>query len=234
MDRDQSRLHWLGFGLVLLVTQAVYLQTMTISCPFWDSGEFIATSYILGIPHPPGTPLYVLIGRFFSVLPLFPEIATRVNWLSALASSLTAAFTYLAVVELWWRARRREAGGLAGSEGGSAAGPGRAAAAAGVELDAARVAELTRLTSTASPDCARCFLDRSCARYCPDDCPLVRPFARDPARCARNRRLGAALLARRARGRFTREDAEHVLAHISDVPAASEGAAEPATTGGTP
>jgi len=104
----------------------------------------------------------------------------------------------------------------------------------GVELDAARVAELTRLTSTASPDCARCFLDRSCARYCPDDCPLVRPFARDPARCARNRRLGAALLARRARGRFTREDAEHVLAHISDVPAASEGAAEPATTGGTP
>jgi len=138
MDRDQSRLHWLGFGLVLLVTQAVYLQTMTISCPFWDSGEFIATSYILGIPHPPGTPLYVLIGRFFSLLPLFPEIATRVNWLSALASSLTAAFTYLAVVELWWRARRREAGGLAGSEGGSAAGPGRAAAVAGVELDAAR------------------------------------------------------------------------------------------------
>lgn len=105
---------------------------------------------------------------------------------------------------------------------------------AGVKLDAKRIAELTRLTSTASPDCEGCFLDRSCARYCPDDCPLVRPFARDPARCARNRRLGAALLARRARGRLTREDAEHVLAHISDVPSASEGVAEPATTGGTP
>lgn len=105
---------------------------------------------------------------------------------------------------------------------------------AGVRLDAERIAELTRLTSTASPDCERCFLDRSCARYCPDACPLVRPFARDPARCARNRRLGAALLARRARGRLTREDAEHVLARVGDVPAAPEGAAEPATAGGAP
>ena len=106
MTRDASRLHWLGFGLVMLVTQVVYLQTMTLTCPFWDSGEFIATSYILGIPHPPGTPLYVLIGRFFTLLPLFPQIATRVNWLSALASSLGAAFTYLMVAELWWRCRR--------------------------------------------------------------------------------------------------------------------------------
>lgn len=96
----------------------------------------------------------------------------------------------------------------------------------GVRLDAARVAELTRLTSTASPDCARCFLARRCARYCPDDCPLVRPFVRDRARCQRNRRLGAALLARRARGRFTREDADHVLAHVGDVPDAPEGPVE--------
>ena len=72
---------------MLLVTQVVYLQTMTMTCPFWDSGEFIATSYILGIPHPPGTPLYVLIGRLFTLLPFFPQVAARVNWLSALASS---------------------------------------------------------------------------------------------------------------------------------------------------
>jgi len=41
----------------------VYTLTVTPSIPFWDSGEYIATSFILGIPHPPGTPLYVLIGR---------------------------------------------------------------------------------------------------------------------------------------------------------------------------
>ncbi|MFN8548422.1 MAG: DUF2723 domain-containing protein, partial [Candidatus Eisenbacteria bacterium] len=93
---------------VLLATQIVYLSTMTLSCPFWDSGEFIATSYILGIPHPPGTPLYVLIGRIMTLLPLFPEIATRVNWLSALASSVGCVFAFLVTVEVfrfWERAR---------------------------------------------------------------------------------------------------------------------------------
>lgn len=102
---NPRRLQWLGIGVSFFVTQVVYLLTLTISCPFWDSGEFIATSYILGIPHPPGTPLYVLIGRIFSMIPIFPLVATRVNWLSALASSLTAVFAYLVVVEVHrhWR-----------------------------------------------------------------------------------------------------------------------------------
>ena len=122
MTRVESRLHWLGFGLVLLLTQVVYLRTMTVTTPFWDSGEFIATSYILGIPHPPGTPLYVLIGRLFSLLPLFPLVATRVNWLSALASSLTAAFTYLVAVELWLRLRAGRTGSGPAAGAGSGAG----------------------------------------------------------------------------------------------------------------
>lgn len=50
--RAADRLSWIGAALVLLITQIVYTQTMTITSPFWDSGEFIATSYILGIPHP--------------------------------------------------------------------------------------------------------------------------------------------------------------------------------------
>ena len=118
MTRWEERLHWLFAGLVLLVTQVVYLTTMTLTCPFWDSGEFIATSYILGIPHPPGTPLYVLIGRFFSLLPFFPLVATRVNWLSALASSGTAVFTYLLTVEFWLRMRRGASGGTARGRSG--------------------------------------------------------------------------------------------------------------------
>ena len=35
---------------------------MADTVPYWDSGEFIATSYILGVPHPPGSPLYLIIG----------------------------------------------------------------------------------------------------------------------------------------------------------------------------
>ncbi len=97
----------IGGLIVFLATQVVYLETVTISAPFWDSGEFIATSYVLGIPHPPGTPLYVLIGKLFTMAPI-SEISARVNYLSSLASSLAALFTFLVIVKLvrsWWRGR---------------------------------------------------------------------------------------------------------------------------------
>jgi tetratricopeptide (TPR) repeat protein len=84
---------------VFLTTLAVYTITLTPSCPFWDSGEFIATSQVLGIPHPPGTPLYVLIGRLFAMVPV-ATVAVRVNWLSALASALAVLFTFLLTVRL--------------------------------------------------------------------------------------------------------------------------------------
>src|SRR6185436_7140175 len=84
-------------SFVFLSTLAVYAITVTPSIPFWDSGEFIATSHLLGIPHPPGTPLYVLIGRLFAMLP-FGTVAYRVNWLSALSSALAVMFTYLLTV----------------------------------------------------------------------------------------------------------------------------------------
>ena len=67
--------------------------------PFWDAGEYIATSYILGVPHAPGTPLYVLIGRIFTLIP-FGEVAQRVNWLSAFSSSLALLFVYLISVKV--------------------------------------------------------------------------------------------------------------------------------------
>lgn len=95
MRRGYMAVAW----FVFLSTLTVYTLTVTTSIPFWDSGEFIATSYILGIPHPPGTPLYVLIGRLFSMLP-FGNVYFAVNWLSSLASALTALFTFLVTVRL--------------------------------------------------------------------------------------------------------------------------------------
>ncbi len=110
LPMSERRRPWLspvfwGGAFVTLTTQIVYLMTLTISCPFWDSGEFISTSYVLGIPHPPGTPLYVLIGRFFTLFP-FSEISARVNYLSAFGSTLAVLFTYLVIVKLARRLAR--------------------------------------------------------------------------------------------------------------------------------
>ncbi|MDD4857369.1 MAG: DUF2723 domain-containing protein, partial [Candidatus Krumholzibacteria bacterium] len=65
---------------------------------FWDSGEFISVSYILGIPHSPGTPLYVLVGRVFTMLPLPMSVAQKVNFLSVTFSALAVLMGYLVMV----------------------------------------------------------------------------------------------------------------------------------------
>jgi uncharacterized membrane protein len=84
---------------VFLAAAVVYFVTLAPTVPFWDSGEFIAVSYILGIPHPPGTPFYVLLGRIATLIP-WASVAQRVNGMSALASSFTVMFTYLCGLKL--------------------------------------------------------------------------------------------------------------------------------------
>ena len=85
---------------VWLVTLGVYVKTLAPTLSFWDCGEFIAVSAILGIPHPPGAPLYVMIGRIFSIVPFYADISARVNLLSALSSSFAALFCYLSGVRI--------------------------------------------------------------------------------------------------------------------------------------
>ena len=88
----------IGAALAFLVSLVLYIRTMAPSAPFWDAGEFIAAAYTLGVPHSPGTPLYVLVGRVFTLLPLPFSIAARVNFISVMAGSLGILMVYLLAI----------------------------------------------------------------------------------------------------------------------------------------
>lgn len=87
-------------GVVFCVTFLIYFSTMADTVSYWDCGEFIATSYILGVPHPPGSPLFLIIGRVFSMFPFSDDIAFRINLISPIVSALSVMFLYLIIVQL--------------------------------------------------------------------------------------------------------------------------------------
>jgi hypothetical protein len=85
---------------VFFITLFVYLLTVQSNVSFWDCGEFIASAFLLQVPHPPGTPLWLMIGKLFSMLPIGDNIAFRVNMMSVLSSAFTVLFLYLVVIKL--------------------------------------------------------------------------------------------------------------------------------------
>ncbi len=90
------------YRLALAVFAAVlagYVITLAPSVTFWDAGELIAAAKILGIPHPPGTPLFVLMGHVWGRLAPIGEFAYRTNLLTAMFSASAAALFFLLVVQ---------------------------------------------------------------------------------------------------------------------------------------
>ncbi len=126
-------------AFVLVFTFLIYLDTMAPTVSFWDCGEFIAVSHTLSVPHPPGSPLYLLLGRVISILPFtggaaldpilnepqFHNIAYRINMLSPIATAFANMFLFLIIVRLVveWRGKVKDGadkwiaygGGLVGS-----------------------------------------------------------------------------------------------------------------------
>jgi hypothetical protein len=87
---------YLAATITSLVIFAIYLATLAPSTAMWDTSEYISAAYVLGLPHPPGNPLFVLIGRVFAILPLgHLSVAMKVNILAALTSAIAAGMWFL-------------------------------------------------------------------------------------------------------------------------------------------
>ncbi|MGB3468214.1 MAG: DUF2723 domain-containing protein, partial [Cyclobacteriaceae bacterium] len=89
---------WVLFAISLIV----YVLTVEPTASFWDCGEFIATSYKLEVPHPPGAPFYLLVGRLFSMLAGddLQQVAYWVNIVSVLSSAFSVLFLFWSVTHL--------------------------------------------------------------------------------------------------------------------------------------
>ncbi|MEP6620164.1 MAG: DUF2723 domain-containing protein [bacterium] len=73
---------------------ALYLLTLAPTTAMWDASEYITAAFTLGIPHPPGNPLFVLLGRVASLFPV-GSVAVRVNALAAVCSAISAGIWFL-------------------------------------------------------------------------------------------------------------------------------------------
>ena len=104
---NYPRINKIIAAVTLLISFLVYFDTMAPTVSYWDCGEFIATSYSLGVPHPPGSPLFLIVGRVFSMLPVNPDIGFRVNLISPILSALAVMLLYLIIVQVitHWRGR---------------------------------------------------------------------------------------------------------------------------------
>ncbi len=82
--------------MVFVIASTVYIMTSEPTMSFWDCGEYISTAFKLEVGHPPGAPLFQLIGRFFSLFAFgdLTHVARMVNTMSALSSGFTILFLF--------------------------------------------------------------------------------------------------------------------------------------------
>jgi len=97
-----SKLNNLVGWIVFFIATVVYFLTLEPTASWWDCGEYIATAYKLQVGHPPGAPLFQMIGRFFTLFALGDEtrVALMMNVMSALSSSFTILFLFWTITML--------------------------------------------------------------------------------------------------------------------------------------
>jgi hypothetical protein len=85
--------NYLGW-FIFAIASAVYLMTIEPTASLWDCGEYITAAYKLEVGHPPGAPLFMVLGRLFSFFAAPENVAVYINALSAISSSLTILFMF--------------------------------------------------------------------------------------------------------------------------------------------
>src|SRR5262245_54645555 len=94
-----SRVELVCSGAVFLVALLLYTLTLAPTVTLVDSGELIVAAWGLGVAHPPGFPLWVILAHLASLLP-FGNVAARINFSSAFFAALACAMLTLVVAEL--------------------------------------------------------------------------------------------------------------------------------------
>src|SRR5512132_2863125 len=94
LDLDY-RPSYLAGGIVTLLVFGLYIVTLSPSTAMWDTSEYMAAAYTVGLPHPPGNPFFILIARVFAILPIAPNVAMRINLLAAISSAVSAGMWFL-------------------------------------------------------------------------------------------------------------------------------------------
>ena len=93
-----TKVNTISGWIVFLISLIVYIATLEPTASFWDCGEFIACAYKLQVPHPPGAPLFMLIGRLFSMFASdLTQVAYWVNMVSAVSSAFTILFLFWSI-----------------------------------------------------------------------------------------------------------------------------------------
>ena len=87
--------------IIFLIAATVYLMTIEPTASFWDCGEFITTAFTLQVGHPPGAPLFMIMGRLFTMFAMNTgQVPVMVNIMSALASAFTILFLFWSITHM--------------------------------------------------------------------------------------------------------------------------------------
>ena len=105
---NYKKLNKIFAAVIFLITLFVYFSTVQPSVSFWDCGEFVASAYSMQVPHPPGTPFFLIMGRLLAMIPFADNIAFRVNTISVFSSAFTVMFLYLVAVRLVFNYMKKE------------------------------------------------------------------------------------------------------------------------------
>ena len=102
MNSQPYKPPYLAAGIATAAVWALYAFTLAPTTAFWDASEYIATAHMMGIPHPPGNPLFVVLARAWELLlaPFGLSVAVRINLFSATMSALAHGFWFLLVYRI--------------------------------------------------------------------------------------------------------------------------------------